>query len=173
MKATPRAWQRVHMRGRVRATILSGAHSGTRLVHTPYGCHSFDAIRSRCQSISGARRRKSARAIGGAYRARAHPPSNRRIGPSAPPAPATVPCPDRTRVVGGWWATLESNQAWVSPADLQSAAAPCSSSPIALRCAPVSPSSGTVQEGRLRVFACGGAMCACVAAALSSGAKRG
>ena len=28
-----------------------------------------------------------------------------------------------------WWATLESNQAWVSPAELQSAAAPCSSSP--------------------------------------------
>ena len=28
-----------------------------------------------------------------------------------------------------WWATLESNQAWVSPADLQSAAAPCSASP--------------------------------------------
>ena len=30
-----------------------------------------------------------------------------------------------------WWATLESNQAWVSPAELQSAAAPCSSSPDA------------------------------------------
>ena len=30
----------------------------------------------------------------------------------------------------GWWATLESNQAWVSPAELQSAAAPCSPSPI-------------------------------------------
>ena len=30
-----------------------------------------------------------------------------------------------------WWATLESNQAWVSPAELQSAAAPCSSSPAA------------------------------------------
>ena len=29
-----------------------------------------------------------------------------------------------------WWATLESNQAWVSPAELQSAAAPCSPSPI-------------------------------------------
>ena len=28
-----------------------------------------------------------------------------------------------------WWATLESNQAWVSPAELQSAAAPCSPSP--------------------------------------------
>ncbi|PTN01732.1 hypothetical protein C8N32_11013 [Rhodovulum imhoffii] len=28
-----------------------------------------------------------------------------------------------------WWATLESNQAWVSPAELQSAAAPCSTSP--------------------------------------------
>ncbi len=32
-----------------------------------------------------------------------------------------------------WWATLESNQAWVSPAELQSAAAPCSPSP-ATRC---------------------------------------
>ena len=32
--------------------------------------------------------------------------------------------------MGKWWATLESNQAWVSPADLQSAAAPCSSSPV-------------------------------------------
>ena len=31
----------------------------------------------------------------------------------------------------GWWATLESNQAWVSPAELQSAAAPCSTSPDA------------------------------------------
>ena len=30
-----------------------------------------------------------------------------------------------------WWATLESNQAWVSPAELQSAAAPCSTSPDA------------------------------------------
>ena len=29
-----------------------------------------------------------------------------------------------------WWATLESNQAWVSPAELQSAAAPCSPSPV-------------------------------------------
>ncbi len=35
--------------------------------------------------------------------------------------------------VGRWWATLESNQAWVSPAELQSAAAPCSTSP------PISP----------------------------------
>lgn len=34
---------------------------------------------------------------------------------------------------GEWWATLESNQAWVSPAELQSAAAPCSTSPDALR----------------------------------------
>ncbi len=33
--------------------------------------------------------------------------------------------------VGKWWVTLESNQAWVSPAELQSAAAPCSSSPDA------------------------------------------
>jgi 23S rRNA (guanosine2251-2'-O)-methyltransferase len=33
------------------------------------------------------------------------------------------------RDLGEWWATLESNQAWVSPAELQSAAAPCSSSP--------------------------------------------
>ena len=33
--------------------------------------------------------------------------------------------------VGKWWATLESNQAWVSPAELQSAAAPCSTSPEA------------------------------------------
>lgn len=32
-----------------------------------------------------------------------------------------------------WWATLESNQAWVSPAELQSAAAPCSTSPDARR----------------------------------------
>jgi len=32
---------------------------------------------------------------------------------------------------GKWWATLESNQAWVSPAELQSAAAPCSTSPDA------------------------------------------
>jgi len=31
--------------------------------------------------------------------------------------------------MGKWWATLESNQAWVSPAELQSAAAPCSTSP--------------------------------------------
>ena len=30
-----------------------------------------------------------------------------------------------------WWATLESNQAWVPPAELQSAAAPCSPSPFA------------------------------------------
>jgi len=29
-----------------------------------------------------------------------------------------------------WWATLESNQAWVTPAELQSAAAPCSPSPV-------------------------------------------
>jgi Glycosyl transferase family 2 len=28
-----------------------------------------------------------------------------------------------------WWGTLESNQAWVAPAELQSAAAPCSTSP--------------------------------------------
>ncbi len=33
----------------------------------------------------------------------------------------------------GWWATLESNQAWVSPAELQSAAAPCSTSPTGHR----------------------------------------
>ena len=33
--------------------------------------------------------------------------------------------------LGKWWATLESNQAWVSPAELQSAAAPCSTSPEA------------------------------------------
>ncbi len=33
--------------------------------------------------------------------------------------------------IGEWWVTLESNQAWVSPAELQSAAAPCSSSPDA------------------------------------------
>jgi len=32
--------------------------------------------------------------------------------------------------IGAWWATLESNQAWVSPAELQSAAAPCSPSPL-------------------------------------------
>jgi len=32
-------------------------------------------------------------------------------------------------MTGRWWATLESNQAWVSPAELQSAAAPCSTSP--------------------------------------------
>ena len=37
------------------------------------------------------------------------------------------------REEGEWWATLESNQAWVSPAELQSAAAPCSSSPDAGR----------------------------------------
>ena len=34
-----------------------------------------------------------------------------------------------TAPAGRWWATLESNQAWVSPAELQSAAAPCSISP--------------------------------------------
>ena len=32
-----------------------------------------------------------------------------------------------------WWATLESNQAWLSPAELQSAAAPCSTSPNGVR----------------------------------------
>ena len=31
---------------------------------------------------------------------------------------------------GRWWAILESNQAWVSPAELQSAAAPCGVQPI-------------------------------------------
>ena len=32
-----------------------------------------------------------------------------------------------------WWATLESNQARVAPAELQSAAAPCSASPTLRR----------------------------------------
>ena len=34
---------------------------------------------------------------------------------------------------GTGWVTLESNQAWVAPAELQSAAAPCSTSPDAGR----------------------------------------
>ena len=54
-----------------------------------------------------------------------------------------------------WWATLESNQAWVSPAELQSAAAPCSSSPDAKR-GIADPHGGV--KGRLpkigRLFAC-------------------
>ncbi len=56
----------------------------------------------------------------------------RRPGP--PGAIRAGPAPVARRIQdmwGGWWATLESNQAWVSPAELQSAAAPCSSSPCA------------------------------------------
>jgi hypothetical protein len=50
------------------------------------------------------------------------------------PLQRTIPVPDAQElgfaiVLKRWWVTLESNQAWVSPAELQSAAAPCSSSP--------------------------------------------
>ena len=36
---------------------------------------------------------------------------------------------NRMALAGKWWATLESNQARVAPGELQSPAAPCSSSP--------------------------------------------
>lgn len=55
---------------------------------------------------------------------------------SRPPPPARRrrlrPCAGRRKKIilsGRWWATLESNQARVASAELQSAAAPCSTSP--------------------------------------------